>query len=134
MKRVKLEESEVRVIMEQMLLALDFFQRKKVIHRDIKLDNVLINAIEDKADYEIRVADFGLAAFNPKDEMLFHKCGSPGYVAPEVFKGQGYSYHADIFSLGAVFFNLVSGRYLFSGKDLQELLKRNIECETATIK
>lgn len=118
MKRVKLEESEVRVIMEQMLLALDFFQRKKVIHRDIKLDNVLINAIEDKADYEIRVADFGLAAFNPKDEMLFHKCGSPGYVAPEVFKGQGYSYHADIFSLGAVFFNLVSGRYLFSGKDL----------------
>lgn len=118
MKRVKLEESEVRVIMEQMLLALDFFQKKKVIHRDIKLDNVLINTIEDKADYEIRVADFGLAEFNPKDEALFHKCGSPGYVAPEVFRGQGYSYHADIFSLGAVFFNLVSGRYLFSGKDL----------------
>ena len=118
MKRVKLEESEVRVIMEQMLLALDFFQKKKVIHRDIKLDNVLINTIEDKADYEIRVADFGLAEFNPKDEALFHKCGSPGYVAPEVFRGQGYSYNADIFSLGAVFFNLVSGRYLFSGKDL----------------
>jgi serine/threonine protein kinase len=69
-----------------MLLALDFFQKKKVIHRDIKLDNVLINTIEDKADYEIRVADFGLAEFNPKDEALFHKCGSPGYVAPEVFK------------------------------------------------
>jgi serine/threonine protein kinase len=101
-----------------MLLALDFFQRKKVIHRDIKLDNVLINSIEDKGDYEIRVADFGLAAFNPKDEPLFHKCGSPGYVAPEVFRGQGYSYHADMFSLGAVFFNLISGRYLFSGKDL----------------
>jgi serine/threonine protein kinase len=39
-----------------------------------------------------------------------------------------------MFSLGAVFFNLISGRYLFSGKDLQELLKRNIECETSTIK
>jgi len=43
MKHVKLEEQEVRVIMEQMLLALDFFERKKIIHRDIKLDNVLIN-------------------------------------------------------------------------------------------
>lgn len=127
LKSVKLEEQEVRIIMEQMLLALDFFQQKKVVHRDLKLDNILINQIADK-DYEIRVADFGLAAFSPNDEVLTHKCGSPGYVAPEVFKGKGYSYKADIFSVGAVFFNLVSGRYLFSGKDLQELLKRNIEC------
>ena len=134
MKHVKLEEQEVRVIMEQMLLALDFFERKKIVHRDIKLDNVLINSIEDKCDYEIRVADFGLASFNPTDDLLTHKCGSPGYVAPEIFRGQGYSYRADMFSLGAVFFNLISGRYLFSGKDLQELLKRNIECETSTIK
>jgi serine/threonine protein kinase len=87
MKHVKLEEHEVRVIMEQMLLALDFFERKKIIHRDIKLDNVLINSIEDKCDYEIRVADFGLASFNPKEDLLTHKCGSPGYVAPEIFRG-----------------------------------------------
>lgn len=116
------------------MLALDFFQKKKVVHRDIKLDNILINTIADKSDYDIRVADFGLAAFSPNDELLCHKCGSPGYVAPEVFKGKGYSYKVDIFSLGAVFFNLISGRYLFSGKDLQELLKRNIECQTNTIK
>ena len=120
--------------MEQILLALDFFQKKKIVHRDIKLDNILINTVVDKQIYDIRVADFGLASFTPKDEGLTHKCGSPGYVAPEVFRGSGYSYKADIFSLGAIFFNLISGRYLFSGKDINELLKRNLECETSTIK
>jgi len=134
MKHIKLDEVEVRVIMEQFLLALDFFQKKKVIHRDLKLDNILVNMIEENKDYDIRIADFGLAAFNPKDKFLYHKCGSPGYVAPEVFTGVGYTYKADMFSLGGIFFNLITGRYLFSGKDNTELLQRNLECETHTIK
>ena len=43
------------------------------------------------------------------------KCGSPGYVAPEVFKGQWYSYKVDVFSLGSVFYQLLTGEYLFDG-------------------
>ena len=101
--------------MEQLLLALDFFQIKKIVHRDIKLENILVKTIEDQKQYEIRIADFGLSAFTSKDELLLHKCGSPGYVAPEVFTGSGYTYKIDIFSLGAVFFNLLTGRYLFIG-------------------
>lgn len=102
-----------------MLLALDFFQLKKIIHRDIKPDNILINSIEDNSEYEIRLADFGFAAFTPVDECITHKCGTPGYVAPEMFMSEhGYSYKADIFSLGAVFFNLLTARYLFLGKDI----------------
>ena len=63
----KLDESEIRVILEQILLALDFFQKKKIIHRDIKLDNILIKSIEDENEFEIRVADFGLSTFTPVD-------------------------------------------------------------------
>jgi serine/threonine protein kinase len=44
----------------------------------------LIQSIEDK-DYQIRIADMGLAAFTPNDEVLYQKCGTPGYVAPEIF-------------------------------------------------
>lgn len=86
------------------MLALDFFSRKKVVHRDIKMDNILISSIEDRSEYEIRVADFGLAVFTLEDELLTAKCGSPGFVAPEVFRGPHYSYKADVFSLGSVFY------------------------------
>jgi serine/threonine protein kinase len=112
-KQPFLNEAEVRVIMEQVLLALDFLTIKKIVHRDIKLENILIKSIEDNTEHEVRIADFGLAMFTPQDEMIHHKCGSPGYVAPEVFSGRGYSYKADMFSLGAVLFNLLTGRYLF---------------------
>jgi serine/threonine-protein kinase CHEK2 len=103
------------MIMEQVLLALDFFTIKKIVHRDIKLDNILIKSIENKTEYEIRIADFGLAIFTPKNELLKQKCGTPGNVAPEVFSGVGYSYKADIFSMGSVFFSLLTGLFLFSG-------------------
>lgn len=88
------------------------------MHRDLKLENILINKIEENQDYEIRVADFGLAVFCPDDQLLTTRCGSPGYIAPEILKGKGYSYKVDIFSLGSVFFNLICGRYLFTGNDV----------------
>jgi serine/threonine protein kinase len=101
------------------LLALDFFQKKKIVHRDIKPDNILINSIKDKGKhYEIKVADLGLAVPTPQDKQLYMKCGSPGYIAPEIFTcsqslEQGYSYKADIFSAGSTFFNLLTGFYIF---------------------
>ena len=85
------------------------------MHRDIKLDNILINKIEE-AEYVVKLADFGFATFvGLQKELLYIKCGTPGYTAPEILRGQGYSLNSDIFSLGAVFFNLLSGCYLFVG-------------------
>jgi serine/threonine protein kinase len=55
-------------------------------------------------------------------------------VAPELFKKTGYSYKADVFSMGSVFFNLLSGRYLFSANDPQTLLIKNIKCQVSHIK
>ncbi len=99
------------------------------MHRDIKLENILIKSIEDKIEYEVRIADFGLAVFTPNNELLKQKCGTPGYVAPEVFYGKGYSYKADMFSLGSVFFNLLTGCFLFSGNTPEMLLLSNMQCD-----
>lgn len=87
------------------------------MHRDIKPDNILVHSIHGENDCEIKLADLGLAVFTNRDEKLFHKCGTPGYVAPEIFKDGGYSYKADMFSMGSVFFNLLTGCYLFCGND-----------------
>jgi serine/threonine protein kinase len=43
------------------------------------------------------------------------KCGTPGYVAPEILKNEGYTSKCDIFSLGSLMFNLLTGFFLFSG-------------------
>ena len=95
------------------------------MHRDIKPDNILIQSVENKSQYEVKLADLGLSAITPHGELLNFKCGSPGYIAPEVFKGSGYSYKADIFSLGAVFFKLITSRPLFSGNSPEEKLFLN---------
>lgn len=99
-----------------------------MIHRDIKPDNILVHSILGENDCEIKLADLGLAVFTEKDEKIFHKCGTPGYVAPEIFKDGGYSYKADVFSMGSVFFNLLTGCYLFCGKDQADVLRLNFRC------
>lgn len=136
----KFTEVEVRLIMEQILLALDFFQKKRIVHRDIKPDNILINQIRDKGkNYEVKVADLGLAVQTPAaDDRLYQKCGTPGYIAPEIFSCKrenlsGYSYKADMFSAGSLFFNLLTGYYIFNGNTMEELIICNRMCQTERI-
>lgn len=62
---------------------------------------------------------------NVAEQQLFKKCGTPGYVAPEIFKTKSYDLKVDVFSLGVVFYILVYGRMPFEGKDQEEILKNN---------
>lgn len=58
------------------------------------------------------------------------KCGSPGYLAPEILNKCGYSYKADIFSLGCVFYKLLTNKLLFSGNSNEDLVRKNFDCNT----
>ncbi|TNV85659.1 hypothetical protein FGO68_gene1132 [Halteria grandinella] len=134
MKNQSLNEMQVKIVMGQLLLTLDFIHKRGIIHRDIKLDNILINKIEEQ-EYNVKIADFGLATFGGKmgsdgegQNLLHLKCGTPGYAAPEILRDHGYSFKSDIFSLGSVLFNLLTGCYLFSGATQEELLLKNKEC------
>ena len=94
--------------------------KRNIIHRDIKLDNILINKIEDTDHFAIKVADFGLSQSLPCDPdiRLTEHCGTPCYMAPEILvsEGPGYREKADIFSAGSILFNLLTKHYLFDGK------------------
>lgn len=78
------------------------------------------------------IADYGLAEFADSDEYLFVRCGTPGYVAPEVINIKDmktkYAPVCDIFSLGLIFHLLVFGKSLFKGKTYNEILNENRAC------
>lgn len=110
---------------------MDFIHKKYIIHRDLKLDNILITKIIDSEQYDVKIADFGLSAFYDKDRegLLTHKCGTLRYIAPEILRGHGYDSRCDLFSIGSIFFNLLTGYHLFQSSTSQGMLKKNMKCD-----
>jgi serine/threonine-protein kinase ULK/ATG1 len=97
----------------QLLDAFDELLRRNVIHRDLKLANILLTT-NDSATAEIKVADFGFARYLTENSMAVTQCGSPLYMAPEIFKAKpNYNYKADIWSLGAILFEILIGTAAF---------------------
>ena len=74
--------------------------------------------------------DFGLTLqMQDKDQLLHDKCGSPGYVAPEVLRQEGYNQQCDIFSAGVILYAILTGKSLFEGTDVNTILVNNRECK-----
>jgi calcium-dependent protein kinase len=99
-------ENDLAKIMHQVLSALAYFHENCIIHRDLKLENILL---ENSEGFSLRIADFGLAYFvntNMPDEV----CGTPLYMAPEVGSGP-YDEKVDLWSAGVVLFVLATGHF-----------------------
>lgn len=98
------------------------------MHRDLKPENILLRK---KITLECVIADFGLAEFTDTDIYLFTRCGTPGFVAPEVINIKDmkakYQPICDIFSLGLIFYMLLFGKSLFKSKNYNDLVKENRE-------
>ena len=113
--------------MKNMLEALNYMHENKVVHRDLKPENLILAS--KKNDHDLRIADFGLASFVKDGELLKLRCGSPGYVAPEILQDVGYNEMSDIFSAGVILYVLLTGRPAFRGYNLNEILVKNKNAE-----
>jgi len=102
-----LEELQVRRLHMQLLSALSFLQSRRIVHGDVKPQNVLLNLIEDA--HMVQLADFGLAMKLDSDVVeLQHVQGSYGFIPAEVKHHKRLSFAADLFALGVMTFRLLS--------------------------
>ena len=104
--------------------ALEYASRQGVIHRDIKPANILLAGESD-----IKISDFGAALTVAAETTQVSGIGSPAYMSPEQVKEMPLTYQTDIFSLGVVMFQLLSGRLPFKGANNYSMIYQIINAE-----
>ncbi|CAD8158375.1 unnamed protein product [Paramecium octaurelia] len=118
-EKSQFSEQQISNFMKQIFEGLKHIHSLNIMHRDIKLENILV-----KDSSTIVIADFGLAAKKiPKFE--YKKYGTPGYIAPEVLNLKVYNEKIDIFSAGVVAYILLTQQPLFSGNTISAILNQN---------
>jgi eukaryotic-like serine/threonine-protein kinase len=108
--------SDVVEIMYKCTRALDFALRLGVIHRDIKPDNILVHSGTD-----IKISDFGSAAMLNTTRTVMDNIGTPAYMSPEQHLNESLSCQTDIYALGVVMFQLLTGRLPFHATNIAAL-------------
>jgi len=111
-------------ILEQMTAALARAHDLGVVHRDLKSDNIMITARGGRKDF-VKILDFGLAALT-RDPRLAPKgavFGTPEYMSPEQARGEDAASSSDLYALGVLFFEMLTGRLPFRSGDRDELLE-----------
>ena len=139
----------VQHFMRQIIDAFKYIHSNKIIHRDIKLENILINyeSEQDKEDLNLmkataKIIDFGFACFINKSGLLYSTLGSPINMDPIILKKLnsnskkarqlGYDQKADVWSLGTICYEMLIGKSAFDSEDMDELVEK-IENGTYTV-
>lgn len=116
-RKKRLGEEEAKFIFKQIVYGLGHCHCRSVLHRDIKLDNVLLDN-----ERGVKLCDFGVSKIIKKHQMIKEQCGTPAYIAPEIIADDGYEgFFADIWSLGIVLYAMLQGTVPFKASDMKAL-------------
>jgi len=119
-RREVFTEKEASYVLKQLLEALAYLHDKGFVHRDLKLENLLLCS---KNTLDIKVADFGLSRHINPGSRANTACGTPFYVAPDILLADnsfGYGPEVDMWAVGVILYILLSGRLPFSGGDADD--------------
>ena len=109
-KRRKLCEKTAKILYRQLIQGIRYIHSKGIVHRDIKLENILLDL-----NNIVKICDFGVGKLTKKGQKLFDQCGTPVYMAPEIVKGDGYEgFPVDVWSSGVALYIMLSGNIPFN--------------------
>ena len=120
----RVDEKTALKFIHQVLATLEFLHSHQIVHRDIKLENI---AFCNDGFENFKIIDFGLAYRST--QRMNEKCGTVGFIAPEILRGALYNHKVDVFSAGVILYIFLTGKSLFTGKTFNEVLMKNKECQ-----
>ncbi|KAJ7737327.1 kinase-like domain-containing protein [Mycena metata] len=102
-------EPDAAALVRSVFTAVNYIHDAGVVHRDLKPENLLFRTTDENA--EIMVADFGLSRIIEEEKLnrLTEVCGTPGYMAPEIFQGAGHGKPVDVWAMGVITYFLLAG-------------------------
>lgn len=118
-KRRRLKEDVAKFFFKQIVEGLAYIHNAKlVVHRDIKLENILLDATG-----KVKICDFGVSRQLKSEQQVMHEqCGTPAYIAPEILKDKGYSgFKADMWSAGVCLYAMLIGSVPFKAATMAAL-------------
>ena len=116
-KRRKLGEKTAKILFKQIIEGIKYIHSQNIVHRDIKLENILIDL-----NNNIKICDFGVGKLINSNLLLHEQCGTPVYMAPEIIKGEGYfGFPVDIWSSGIALYIMLSGNIPFNKSKVHDL-------------
>lgn len=120
-----LNEDRVKQIGIQIIQAVRYLHEFGIVHRDLKLENIMMSDTSNLA--KPKIVDFGLAKIIGPSETADEPFGTLGYVAPEVLKKKPYTFSCDVWSIGCILYALLSGSLPFDHESQRETIRMTLE-------
>lgn len=131
-KEKRIPEEECQILLFQIMCAIKYFHSKGIVHRDLKLENIMVLGTEsgNPQDLMIKVIDFGMSKLSQSNKKinLSTYCGTIDFIAPEVFEGKFYDQSCDLWSIGVIAYFMLSGMPPFLGQNDIEIEQKIITC------
>ncbi len=97
-----------------------------IVHRDMKPDNIMLVAKDGREDF-VKLVDFGIAGFLTDSDDRIGLAGTPQYMAPELIRGEGFDGRLDLYGVGCILYEFVTGHPPFDGKNTLAVLEAQVE-------